>query len=81
MTVNRKLTIIMTNYIDTRPASTEETLEDKIGVRLRSRLYEMCKTLSSKAKIIECASILITGSAALLWVNVNPLTINLEFPH
>ena len=24
---------------------TEETLEDRIGVRLRSRLYEMCKTV------------------------------------
>jgi DNA replication protein DnaC len=23
----------------------EETLEDRIGVRLRSRLYEMCKTI------------------------------------
>ena len=42
---NRKLTIFTTNYSDTRRHSQEETLEDRIGVRLRSRLYEMCKTV------------------------------------
>lgn len=40
---NRKLTIFTTNYSDTRRNPQEETLEDRIGVRLRSRLYEMCK--------------------------------------
>lgn len=41
----QKLTIITTNYSDTRRGEKEETLEDRIGVRLRSRLYEMCKTV------------------------------------
>lgn len=40
----QKLTIFTTNYSDTR-RGTEETLEERIGVRLRSRLYEMCKTV------------------------------------
>ena len=40
----QKLTIFTTNYLDTR-RGTEETLEERIGVRLRSRLYEMCKTV------------------------------------
>ena len=35
----------MTNYRDKRDDSSEETLEDRIGVRLRSRLFEMCKTV------------------------------------
>jgi DNA replication protein DnaC len=42
---DKKLTIFTTNYTDTRRAPTEETLEDRIGARLRSRLYEMCKTV------------------------------------
>ncbi|MBV9957167.1 MAG: ATP-binding protein [Acidobacteria bacterium] len=42
---DRKLTIFTTNYLDTRRAEKEETLEDRIGVRLRSRLFEMCKTV------------------------------------
>lgn len=43
---NKKLTIFTTNYFDTRRAPTDETLEDRIGVRLRSRLYEMCRTVA-----------------------------------
>jgi DNA replication protein DnaC len=42
---NKKLTIFTTNYADTRRTTAEETLEDRIGARLRSRLYEMCKTV------------------------------------
>lgn len=42
---NRKLTIFTTNYTDTRRQPSEETLEDRIGARPRSRLYEMCKTV------------------------------------
>lgn len=42
---DRKLTIFTTNYTDARRQPSEETLEDRIGVRLRSRLYEMCRTL------------------------------------
>ncbi|MDQ1590851.1 MAG: replication protein DnaC [Pyrinomonadaceae bacterium] len=42
---DKKLTIFTTNYLDARRASTDETLEDRVGVRLRSRLFEMCKTV------------------------------------
>jgi DNA replication protein DnaC len=41
----KKLTIFTTNYLDARATDREETLEDRIGIRLRSRLYEMCKTI------------------------------------
>ncbi len=43
---DKKLTIFTTNYLDERQAERDETLEDRIGVRLRSRLFEMCKTVS-----------------------------------
>lgn len=42
---DRKLTIFTTNYLDARRNEKEETLEDRIGVRLRSRLFEMCRTV------------------------------------
>jgi DNA replication protein DnaC len=42
----RKLTIFTTNYPDARRQPAEETLEDRVGVRLRSRLYEMCRTVT-----------------------------------
>jgi DNA replication protein DnaC len=42
---DRKLTIFTTNYLDERQHERDETLEDRIGVRLRSRLYEMCRTV------------------------------------
>lgn len=41
----KKLTIFTTNYSDERRSLKDETLEERIGVRLRSRLYEMCKTV------------------------------------
>lgn len=41
----RKLTIFTTNYVDERSQAAEETLKDRIVGRLRSRLYEMCKTV------------------------------------
>lgn len=40
-----KLTLFTTNYYDERRLPVEETLEDRIGTRLRSRLYEMCRTV------------------------------------
>jgi DNA replication protein DnaC len=43
---DRKLTVFTTNYLDERANDREETLEDRIGVRLRSRLFEMCRTIS-----------------------------------
>ena len=42
---DRKLTIFTTNYLDGRRSERDETLEERIGVCLRSRLYEMCKTV------------------------------------
>ena len=42
---DRRLTVFTTNYLDARRQPTEETLEDRVGVRLRSRLYEMCRTV------------------------------------
>ena len=42
---DKKLTIFTTNYIDVRRQPSDETLEDRVGVRLRSRLYEMCRTV------------------------------------
>jgi len=40
---DRKLTIFTSNYLDNPTRQGEETLGDRIGVRLRSRLYEMCR--------------------------------------
>ncbi len=42
---NNKFTIFTTNYLDERTNDRDETLEDRIGVRTRSRLYEMCQTV------------------------------------
>ena len=42
---DKKLTIFTTNYSDDRNNDKDESLEDRIGVRLRSRLFEMCKTI------------------------------------
>lgn len=45
---NNKFTIFTTNYLDERPSDRDETLEDRIGIRTRSRLYEMCQTVVIK---------------------------------
>jgi DNA replication protein DnaC len=37
-----KFTIFTTNYFDARHTDKDQVLEDRIGTRLRSRLYEMC---------------------------------------
>lgn len=42
---DKKVTIFTTNYLDERQEESKETLQDRIGIRLRSRLYEMCKTV------------------------------------
>jgi DNA replication protein DnaC len=42
---DRRLTLFTTNYGDVRRHPAEETLEDRVGARLRSRLYEMCRTI------------------------------------
>jgi DNA replication protein DnaC len=40
----KRITIFTTNYLDTS-TSGEETLAERVGERLRSRLYEMCKEI------------------------------------
>jgi DNA replication protein DnaC len=47
---DKKLTILTSNYPDTAERPGEETLTDRIGARLRSRLYEMCKVIEIKGK-------------------------------
>ena len=42
---DRKLTIFTTNYLDDKKKEQPETLEERITVAVRSRLYEMCKTV------------------------------------
>ncbi|HWS90039.1 MAG TPA: ATP-binding protein [Pyrinomonadaceae bacterium] len=42
---DKKLTIFTTNYLDEGQSPGVETLQDRIGARLRSRLYEMCGTV------------------------------------
>ena len=42
---DKKLTIFTTNYTDERQSPAGETLQDRVGARLRSRLYEMCSTV------------------------------------
>jgi DNA replication protein DnaC len=40
---DKKITILTTNYPDESHGKASETLEDRIGARMRSRLYEMCR--------------------------------------
>jgi len=44
-----KVTIVTTNFLDYGPESKKpgvsDSLSDRIGLRIRSRLYEMCKTV------------------------------------
>ena len=47
---DKKLTVFTTNYLDERKNDRDEILEDRIGTRLRSRLYEMCKTVPMEGK-------------------------------
>lgn len=45
---DRKVTIFTTNYPDDPENPTEESLTDRVGIRLRSRLHEMCKVVRMK---------------------------------
>ena len=45
---DKRLTVITSNYLDEPQQPNEETLTDRVGVRLRSRLYEMCKVVMIK---------------------------------
>lgn len=44
------LTIITTNRMDRSERPEDETLEDRIGVRLRSRVAEMCRTVELRGE-------------------------------
>ena len=45
---DKKLTVFTSNYMDEPQDPNEETLTDRVGVRLRSRLHEMCKVVLVK---------------------------------
>jgi DNA replication protein DnaC len=47
---DKKVTIFTSNYPDAPQRSGEESITDRIGVRLRSRLYEMCKVVEIRGK-------------------------------
>jgi DNA replication protein DnaC len=42
---DNRVTIITTNYLDAPREPRDEKLEDRIGTRVRSRLYEICRTV------------------------------------
>jgi DNA replication protein DnaC len=53
---DKRITLVTTNYLDTprsgeagRSAVREDSLADRIGQRIRSRLYEMCRTVEMVA--------------------------------
>lgn len=43
-----RITIFTTNFLDERSDHKGEILEDRVGVSIRSRLYQMCKTVVIK---------------------------------
>lgn len=43
-----KVTIFTTNFLDTRIDPTLDVLEDRVGVSIRSRLHQMCRTVVIK---------------------------------
>ena len=47
---HERLTIFTSNFPDVRRGPADETLEDRVGVRLRSRLYQMCKTVNMEGE-------------------------------
>ncbi len=46
----KKVTIFTSNFPDNASKAGEETLTDRIGARLRSRLFEMCKEVEIRGK-------------------------------
>jgi DNA replication protein DnaC len=46
----KRLTVFTSNYPDVTTQPGEETLTDRIGARMRSRLYEMCKVIEIRGK-------------------------------
>ena len=46
----KRICIFTSNYLEKTPGAGEESLTDRIGVRLRSRLYEMCRLVEIQAE-------------------------------
>ena len=42
---DRKVTIFTSNFLDTKATPYDETITERVGERLRSRLHEMCKVV------------------------------------
>jgi DNA replication protein DnaC len=43
---DKKITIFTSNFLDLPPdTARDESLTDRVGVRLRSRLHEMCRPI------------------------------------
>ena len=42
---DKKVTIFTSNYLDSKTNQFDETLTERVGERLRSRLHEMCKVV------------------------------------
>lgn len=56
---DKRVTLITTNYLDAPPAPEgrgwrDDTLADRIGERMRSRLYEMCRLVLLQADDFRC---------------------------
>jgi DNA replication protein DnaC len=47
---DKKITLFTSNYLDSSAKAGEETLTERIGYRLRSRLHEMCKVIEMRGK-------------------------------
>lgn len=47
---DKRVTLITTNYLDVPPTPSEYKLADRIGERMRSRLYEMCRVVTMQAE-------------------------------
>jgi DNA replication protein DnaC len=45
----RRITLVTTNYLDYPKAAGQESLEDRVTVPVRSRLFEMCELLDMRA--------------------------------
>lgn len=45
---NERITLVTTNYADEEGAADAPTLADRIGPYARSRIYEMCRTISMR---------------------------------
>jgi len=43
---DKKVTIFTSNYLDAKSSQYDETLGERVGERLRSRLHEMCKIVN-----------------------------------